>query len=85
MLRIDHGSGDDGHLRLEGRMVGPWTNEVRACCERARAGGAEVVIDLGGVQFVDGAAAALLRDLAARGTRFVNASPFLQELLRARP
>jgi anti-anti-sigma regulatory factor len=81
MLRID----ESDTLKLEGRIVGPWTVELRDACERVmgRAGG--LVLDLGGVDFVDREAAALLRQLRSRGARLVNASPFLAELLKDAP
>jgi len=82
MLRIDERIREDGRLRLEGRIVGPWTDEVRAACERALATSADVTLDLAGVDFVDRPAASLLLELRARGARLVNASPFLTELLR---
>ena len=82
MLRIDERVPGEGSLRLEGRIVGPWTDEVRAACERARAGHASVTLDLARVDFIDRPAAALLRELRAGGARLVNASPFLTELLR---
>ena len=82
MLRIEERVSEDGRLRLEGRIVGPWTDEVRAACERVRAGHATVTLDLASVDFIDRPAAALLRELRGRGARLVNASPFLTELLR---
>jgi len=66
-------------------MVGPWTDEVRAVCERALATRADLALDLAGVEFVDSAAVTLLRELRARGARLVNTSPFLAELLRPAP
>jgi hypothetical protein len=82
MLRIDERAREDGRLRLEGRIVGPWTDEVRAASERALVACADVTLDLAGVDFVDRPAAELLLELRARGARLVNASPFLTELLR---
>ena len=82
MLRIEERVSEELLLRLEGRIVGPWTDEVRAACERARAGHASVTLDLARVDFIDRPAATLLRELRGRGARLVNASPFLIELLR---
>ncbi len=84
MLRIDLPPHEAGIVKLEGRIVGPWIEEVRTACRRAIAGGASVVIDLAGVDFMDREAAAFLRDLGARGVRLVHASPFVAELLRDR-
>lgn len=81
MLRID----ESDSLRLEGRIVGPWTDELRAACERAMSRAPGLVLDLAAVDFVDREAAALLRQLRARGARLVNASPFLTELLKDAP
>jgi ABC-type transporter Mla MlaB component len=82
MLRIDERVHENGRLKLEGRIVGPWTDEARVVCEQALAACADVTLDLAGVEFVDRPAAALLVELRARGARLVNASPFLIELLR---
>jgi anti-anti-sigma regulatory factor len=82
MLRIDVQPQQAGIVKLEGRIVGPWIEEVRTACRSAMAGGTSIVVDLAGVDFVDRDAAALLRDLSVRGARLVNASPFVAELLR---
>ena len=82
MVRIDQRFREDGRLRLEGRIVGPWTDEVRTACEQALAVRTDLTLDLADVDFVDRAATALLLELRARGARLVNASPFLTELLR---
>ena len=81
MLRID----ESDTLKLEGRIVGPWIGELRDACERVMGRGRGLVLDLSGVDFVDREAAALLRQLRARGARLANASPFLAELLKNTP
>jgi hypothetical protein len=84
VLRVFEDDIDDGShvLRLEGRIVGPWVDELR----RSSAGHAgrpgELVLDLARVSFLDASGVALIRDLAGRGVRVVNSSPFVAEQLR---
>ena len=69
-------------LVLEGRLIGPWVNELRLACARARSGRTKVVLDLTGVTFADRAGVALLRDLADHDTPLSNSSPFVAEQLK---
>jgi anti-anti-sigma regulatory factor len=82
MLRIRESVSETARLTLEGRIVGPWTAELRLACERAMTPGAGIVLDLAGVDFIDRDATRLLGDLRARGARLLNASPFVAELLK---
>lgn len=69
-------------LCIEGRIVGPWVEELRRSCERALASAAVVTLDLAEVSFVDRSGIALLRGLEARGVRLVNCSGFVAEQLK---
>src|SRR5215467_6953534 len=69
-------------LVLEGRLIGPWVNELRLACARARSGRTKVVLDLTGVTFADRAGVALLHDLADHDTPLSNCSPFVAEQLK---
>lgn len=69
-------------LHLEGTITGAWVGELRTSCERAAARDhARLVLDLGGVHFVDREGAVLLRGLAAAGTELTNLSPFVLDQL----
>jgi len=69
-------------LVLEGRLIGPWVEELRRSCDQAIGSSGELTLDLGGVSFVDRAGIALLRTLADDHARLVNCSPFVAEQLR---
>jgi ABC-type transporter Mla MlaB component len=77
MLRI---TSDQTHLKLEGRLVGPWVTLLRREC-RSRP---NVALDLSEVVFVDSAGVSLLARLVARGAQLRAASPFIAELLKSR-
>lgn len=55
-------------LVLEGRLFGPWVEELNACCRRLSAGhGRCTKIDLAGVTFIDADGKALLARLWREG------------------
>ena len=83
MLRID--TMDDGGkaiLRLEGRVMGAWVEEVRRSCRDALGRGAPVTLDLSAVSFVDADGIVLLRELASRQVALANTTPFVAAQLR---
>lgn len=55
-------------FQLEGRLTGPWVDELDACWTKTAAerGGREVCVDLRGVTFIDGAGRALLHRMHVR-------------------
>ena len=67
-------------LRLEGKLLAPWTGELLAQLENARPA-SRIRLDLRQLIFVDDAGLALLRDLIARGAVIESASSFILELL----
>ncbi len=69
-------------LRLEGRVVGPWVEELRRSCEGALTNSIPVVLDLANVSFIDRTGVALLRGLGGRGVALINCSGFLAAQLR---
>jgi ABC-type transporter Mla MlaB component len=69
-------------LILEGRLVGPWVNELRKQSEQALSEAKNVTLDLGKVWFVDPNGAALIRELAARRVAHVNCSIFISQQLK---
>jgi hypothetical protein len=70
-------------LRLEGRVIGPWVEELRRSCERTLATGTGLSLDLSHVSFLDRDGVELLRTLRTRDVALVNCSPFVAEQLKA--
>jgi ABC-type transporter Mla MlaB component len=68
-------------LRVEGRIVAANVVELERECRAAVAAGQRLVLDLGGVTYLDGAGAAMLRSLPPGHCEFVNGSEFLEQLL----
>lgn len=84
MLRIsiiDHA--DEGiRLQLEGRIVGPWVEELRRLSDEALSQTTALSLDLERVWFVDPRGVALLRDLSEKRVAHVNCSPFISQQLK---
>jgi len=70
-------------LVLEGRLVGPWVEELRRSCEARLDSLAGLTLDLGTVSFIDRGGIELLQSLADRHARLTNCSPFVAEQLKA--
>ena len=85
MLKIvgDDRGRETGLLRLEGRLVGPWVEELRRTCGAARASAGRVTLDLQHLSFVDLEGLKLLEDLAEQDAVLVNCSAFVTEQLKA--
>ena len=85
MLKISKGKPDPQFvtLQLEGRVVGPWVEELRQICEPLLADETELALDLAEVSFADESGVTLLASLARRGVRFSKPSPFLAEQLKS--
>jgi hypothetical protein len=81
MLRIATASesGNSATLTLEGRVIGPWVDELRRACQRVVVAGA----DLHDVAFVDRDGLELLKGLVDRGVTVVNCPAFVREQLKA--
>ena len=82
IVSVSNGSGT-ATLVLEGRLIGPWVEELRRSCEQASSSSDGLTLDLRGVSFVDRGGLELLRSLADRRARLNNCSPFVAEQLRA--
>jgi hypothetical protein len=67
-------------LKLEGKLLEPWVEEVR---QLFVGGGASSFprLDLSGLTFVDKAGADLLLELLRRGVQFDSCSPYVAALL----
>jgi anti-anti-sigma regulatory factor len=83
MLRITvvEGSRSAVTLRVEGRIAGPWVEELRTTCNVHNAPDPiQLHLDLEDVSFVDAAGVAYLKDLRDMGVELFGVSPFLTEL-----
>ncbi len=86
MLRITvHENARELRLHLEGRLAGPWVEEVERCWASAAPGvsGRAVTVDLREVDFVDPAGERLLGELHRQGARFSTGCPFMRCLRAA--
>lgn len=85
MLRITRVEGGDGGrettLKLEGRLVGPWVEELRAEARRALLESDVAVLDLAAVGHADADGIAALRELEAQGAALAGAGAYIAELL----
>ena len=80
-ISITDDSKENVRLVLEGRLVGPWVDELRKQSEQALSEAKTLTLDLAQVLFVDARGAALLRELAIRQVEHVNCSTFLSQRL----
>jgi len=85
MLRIARIDVDDSDLiqtlKLEGKLLGPWVDELIRACEEPRTPPSCLRLDLSAVTFIDSAGAKLLDDLIRQGARVVGCSGFIAEML----
>lgn len=83
MLRIStiQNEGTSVVLRLEGKLLEPWIDELQHACRVACERTTSVTIDLAGLTFVDAPGAIALRDLERRGVKLVGCSPLIAQLL----
>ena len=70
-------------VSLEGRLVGPWVDEVRRTCEPFVGDGRRLTVDFSRVSFVDREGVALCRRLRERRASLRNCSPFVKEQIDA--
>lgn len=71
-------------LVVEGKLVAPWTDELKAACERAGSelNGRELVIDLKNVTPISQQGENLLLELMKQGVRFRGCGVFTNEILK---
>jgi anti-anti-sigma regulatory factor len=60
-------------LELEGRVAGPWVEELKACWQRAAVGNQQVGVILKEVTFIDEAGRKLLADMYQQGVTLTAA------------
>src|SRR6266496_1032005 len=82
MLRITV-SNDSGAItwKLEGKLSGPWVQELERCFESTVTTPQTVVVDLRDTSFVDAAGKALLRRMHERGARLIASAPFTHAIV----
>ncbi len=82
MLRITvTGDSETRTCKLEGKVCGPWVAELDHSWRTELAGSPGLVVDLGGVSFVDAAGKALLARMHARGAKLLASTPFTQGIV----
>ena len=83
MLRITSLEQPDGwRLKLEGRLIPPWTDLLRRTCFSHLRSRSTLELDLAGLEFAAGDGLELLRVLQHRGARCTGWTPFLKEMSR---
>lgn len=84
MLRItpktDNGSPT---LKLEGRIGGPWVDELRESWSAVAKTKKSVKVDMRGVSYVDRAGAELLLEMEDAGVSLMHCSDFIQQQVHA--
>ncbi len=74
-------------LKLEGKLSGPWVDELQNCWKEAVAEGPHrkaIKIDMRGVSYVDPAGQNLLRLMEREGASLVECSDFIRQVLDAK-
>ena len=71
-------------LVVEGRLVAPWSDELKAACERAGSGldGRELVIDLKNITTIGQQGETLLLELMKQGVRCRGCGVFTNVILK---
>ena len=84
MLKISIISDSDQAIQfqLEGKLVGPWVEELQRLSDEALSHQKAVRLDLEKVWFVDPRGVTLLRDLARRKVSQANCSQFVSQQLK---
>ena len=85
MLKISIVEGSkQRRLVVEGRLVAPWSGELKSACERATSGlnGRELVIDLQNLTTISQQGEDLLLDLMKQGARCRGCGVFTNEILK---
>jgi len=74
-------SGGTCRMELQGRLIGPWVDELRRVAGKAAPRCGRVVLDLSALSFIDGGGVALLRELADRGVSLDGVTPYIAAML----
>ena len=85
MLKISAKDNKTTHLLvLEGKLIAPWTNELRAICHGPESDsvGPELVIDLRGVTDISADGEEALLCLMTQGVKFRGTGVFMKQVLK---
>lgn len=85
MLRITETSQDEKAvtLRIDGKVVGTRVSELEELCLHHRDKKNKIVVlDFGGVSFIDSSAVRMLGKIKDERIKITNCSPFIRSLLR---
>jgi ABC-type transporter Mla MlaB component len=70
-------------LRVEGRITGPWVEELRTACNlHTFPEDVQLSLELADISFADTAGISLLLELRNRGVGLIRPTPFLAERLK---
>lgn len=83
-ISVTNESGGATNFLLEGKLVGPWVEELRRLSEAALATSKALNLDLEKLWFVDSQGIALLLDLAKKQVSQSNCSQFISQQLKER-
>jgi anti-anti-sigma regulatory factor len=82
IARVNDGTSDSiPTLKLEGKLLGPWVDELSCACEELQVAPNGFCLNLSAVTFIDSAGIKLLGDLIRRGTTLSQCSGFIEELM----
>jgi hypothetical protein len=84
MLKISE-AGTRNHsvtLKLEGRLVGPWVEELCRVCEALLAKDQALKLELSEVSYADPVGVAALNRFKSRGVFLKNCSPFVEQQMK---
>jgi anti-anti-sigma regulatory factor len=68
-------------LKLEGKVLAPWVDELRRICTEPPNESRQIHLDLDAVTFLDEAGVQLMRELIRQGITIAHCSRFIAELL----
>jgi hypothetical protein len=69
-------------LKLEGKLLEPWLDELQNTCARAKEVSGRLGLDLANLTYADAAGLQFLRSLFQQNVSVSACSPFVAELLR---
>lgn len=77
VLQVEDKTSDSRLLRLEGKLIGRWVQELNRCCEVILSRGDRLTLDCEGVSFADAEGIALMKTLQRREVRLLKCSAFM--------
>jgi ABC-type transporter Mla MlaB component len=76
-------SAKEFRFRLEGKLSGPWVDELRQCwlTDSSTTEGRSTAVDLDDVEYVDPAGETLLGDMSREGVQLYSSTPFMHGIV----